>query len=123
MAKGKVLSFLISILNSISILCNSSANSNFANELEAIMNGTHNDKQCRKYGRVQASSKNVTQMCKFKNYPEEITKLLEKIVIETDGTVLKIHSATTPLKLLDDPIVEIVHKEEEEEDYLETRKT
>ena len=53
--------------------------------LEEIVSGHHNDANCKKFQKEhQRIHGKAPQPCKFKDHPEQIQKLLEKITIEDE---------------------------------------
>ena len=51
--------------------------------LEEIINGHHNDKQCEDYDKwVRYVNKSDPGPCRFKDRPEECTKLLQKVEVD-----------------------------------------
>ena len=58
------------------------------NTLEEIVNGYHNDAKCKEYQEYYESKHGKTPPpCKFKDHPELIPNLLEKVIIDSDGQV------------------------------------
>ena len=54
--------------------------------LQEIVSGQHNDEKCKEFQERHKEEYGVAPpKCKFKENPEEIPKLIEKIVIGEDG--------------------------------------
>ena len=68
----------------------SSFSTNLKTTLEEIVSGHHNDTNCMKFQKKhERKFVYPPQPCQFKKYPEQIPKLLEKIVIGNEGKALK----------------------------------
>ena len=60
-----------------------SFSSDLKTTLEEIVSRHHNDANCKKFQKEHKRKHGkAPQPCKFKDHPEQIPKLLEKIVIE-----------------------------------------
>ena len=65
--------------------------------LEEIFHGQHNDANCKKWQeKHERIHGKVPQPCKFKDNHEEIPKLLEKLVIGTNGDVQVVQRPEKP---------------------------
>ena len=63
------------------------------NTLKEIFNGHHNDANCKEYQeRYERVHKKAPPPCKFKEHPELIPNLLQKVVIDSDGQAEELQS-------------------------------
>ena len=69
----------------------SSFSTSLKNTLEEIVDGHHNDANCKKYQEQYVKDYGkASPPCKFKDHPELIPNLLEKIFIDSDGKVSRV---------------------------------
>ena len=64
----------------------SSFSSDLKTTLEEIVSGHHNDANCKKFQeKHERNHGKAPQPCKFKDHPEQIQELLEKIVVDSNS--------------------------------------
>ena len=68
-----------------------------------IVNGHHNDTNCKKYQEFyERRHEKAPPTCKFKDHPKQIQSLLDKIVIGSNGEITHKFTSNAPKRGLKD---------------------